>query len=103
MRNQLYINGSWSPPAGGGTIEVFNPYTEEVLHRVAAGGPEDVDRAVAAARAALPGWRACRARRAGSICRPLPMASRRARRSWRASPPSTTASRSPSPRSTCRT
>jgi betaine-aldehyde dehydrogenase len=58
MRNQLYINGSWSPPAGGGTIEVFNPYTEEVLHRVAAGGPEDVDRAVAAARAALPGWRA---------------------------------------------
>lgn len=58
MRNQLYINGGWSPPAGGGTIEVFNPYTEEVLHRVAAGGPEDVDRAVAAARAALPGWRA---------------------------------------------
>jgi len=58
MRNQLYINGSWSPPAGGGTIEVYNPYTEEVLHRVAAGGPEDVDRAVAAAHAALPAWRA---------------------------------------------
>jgi betaine-aldehyde dehydrogenase len=58
MRNQLYINGSWSPPAGNGTMEVFNPYTEEVLHRVAAGGPEDVNRAVAAARAALPGWRA---------------------------------------------
>ncbi len=57
MRNQLYINGNWSPPAGGGTIDVYNPYTEQVLHRVAAGGPEDVDRAVAAARAALPGWR----------------------------------------------
>jgi betaine-aldehyde dehydrogenase len=58
MRDQLYINGAWSKPVGGGTIEVFNPYTEEVLHRVAAGGPVDVDRAVAAAQAALPGWRA---------------------------------------------
>src|SRR5262245_5991032 len=58
MRDQLYIDGSWTAPAGGGTIEVFNPSTEQVLHRVAAGGPDDVDRAVTAARTALPGWRA---------------------------------------------
>jgi betaine-aldehyde dehydrogenase len=57
MRDRLYINGAWSAPAAGGTIEVYNPYTEQVLHRVAAGGPDDVDRAVAAARAALPAWR----------------------------------------------
>src|SRR3954452_25488893 len=41
-----------------GTIEVVNPYTEEVIESVPAGGPADVDRAVAAARAAFPAWAA---------------------------------------------
>ncbi len=57
MLSELFINGTWQKPLTPGTIDVFNPCTEEVLHRVAAGGPADVDKAVAAAKAALPGWK----------------------------------------------
>ena len=57
MLSELYINGTWQKPSTLGTVDVFNPCTEEVLHRVAAGGPADVEKAVAAAKSALPGWR----------------------------------------------
>ena len=57
MLNELFINGKWQKPSELGTIEVFNPCTEEVLHRVAAGGPADVEKAVVTAKAALPGWK----------------------------------------------
>ena len=40
------------------TIDVVNPYTEEIIGSVPACGPDDVDRAVAAARAAFPAWAA---------------------------------------------
>jgi acyl-CoA reductase-like NAD-dependent aldehyde dehydrogenase len=52
-----YIDGAWAPSLGTGAIEVVNPATERTIGRVPAGGPADVDAAVAAARAALPGWR----------------------------------------------
>jgi acyl-CoA reductase-like NAD-dependent aldehyde dehydrogenase len=42
---------------GGGVDVVVNPATEEPLAEVRSASPEQVDRAVAAARAALPGWR----------------------------------------------
>jgi aldehyde dehydrogenase (NAD+) len=48
----LFIDGEFTPPADGGTFETVNPATEERLAEVAAAGPEDVDRAVRAARAA---------------------------------------------------
>ncbi|MFR9792034.1 aldehyde dehydrogenase family protein [Streptomyces sp. MB22_4] len=55
----LYIDGAWRPAASAGdVIEVVNPADERVIARVPAGGPEDVDAAVRAARAALPGWAA---------------------------------------------
>ena len=57
MLSELFINGTWQKPSIPGTIDVFNPCTEEVLHRVAAGGPADVNEAVAAAKAALPSWK----------------------------------------------
>src|ERR1700729_1352194 len=41
-----------APSSGGETFETTNPATGEVLSRVANGTPEDVDRAVAAARKA---------------------------------------------------
>ncbi len=63
MRGELYIGGEWRKPAGGGKLPVFNPYTEAVIHHVAAGGPEDVDLAVAAAKEALAAWR----RTSGSV------------------------------------
>ncbi|MBD0703985.1 aldehyde dehydrogenase family protein [Pseudomonas sp. PSB1] len=53
---QLYINGAWSTPSNAATLPVINPATEEVVAQVAQGSCEDVDRAVAAARAAFPGW-----------------------------------------------
>ncbi|MEU4211218.1 aldehyde dehydrogenase family protein [Streptomyces sp. NPDC026206] len=54
----MYIDGSWRPAAGRDTIEVLNPADEQVIGAVAAGTAEDVDAAVRAARAALPGWAA---------------------------------------------
>lgn len=54
--HQLFIDGAWAPASGGETIEVTNPATSEVIARVARGGAADVDRAVAAARRAFPGW-----------------------------------------------
>ncbi|MGW1672100.1 aldehyde dehydrogenase family protein [Streptomyces sp. NPDC002324] len=54
----MYIGGSWRPAAGTGAIEVVNPADEQVIDRVPAGTAEDVDAAVRAARAALPGWAA---------------------------------------------
>ncbi|MTV27868.1 aldehyde dehydrogenase family protein [Nitriliruptoraceae bacterium ZYF776] len=56
----LLIGDTWQPAASGRTFETRNPATGEVLARVAHGEAEDVDRAVAAARAAFePGsaWR----------------------------------------------
>ncbi|MCS0602020.1 aldehyde dehydrogenase family protein [Streptomyces sp. LP11] len=54
----LYIDGAWRPAASTDTIEVVNPADERVIARVPAAGPGDVDTAVRAARAALPGWAA---------------------------------------------
>ncbi|MFC4062544.1 aldehyde dehydrogenase family protein [Planomonospora corallina] len=52
----LYLNGAWQPSASGESIDVVNPATEELIDRVPAGSPDDVEAAVAAARAALPVW-----------------------------------------------
>ncbi|MFD6399166.1 aldehyde dehydrogenase family protein [Nocardia sp. NPDC060249] len=53
---KLYIDGQWTDPAEPHTIDVVNPATEQVCGRVAVGTAADVDRAVAAARAAFAGW-----------------------------------------------
>ncbi|AXE84783.1 aldehyde dehydrogenase family protein [Streptomyces sp. Go-475] len=54
----MYIGGAWRPAAGQDVIEVVNPVDEQVIGTVPAGTAEDVDAAVRAARAALPGWAA---------------------------------------------
>jgi acyl-CoA reductase-like NAD-dependent aldehyde dehydrogenase len=56
VRDTIYIDGAWVPSAGTGTIDVYGAATEEVIGRIPDGVPEDVDRAVAAAKAAFPGW-----------------------------------------------
>src|SRR4051794_21317174 len=56
VRDKLYIGGEWVDPASDKTIDVVNPSTEEVVGRIPEGTPEDVDRAVAAARAAFTVW-----------------------------------------------
>jgi aldehyde dehydrogenase (NAD+) len=51
---EFYIDGRWVPPAGQAkTLDVVNPATEQVVARISAGAPADVDRAVAAARRAF--------------------------------------------------
>lgn len=52
-RGRLFVGGTWSTPSTGDVIEVISPHTEEPIARVAAAGADDVDRAVAAARAAF--------------------------------------------------
>jgi aldehyde dehydrogenase (NAD+) len=51
-----FINGEWTEPAE--TFDVINPSNREVIARVTQGTKGDVDAAVAAAKAALPGWQA---------------------------------------------
>jgi aldehyde dehydrogenase (NAD+) len=51
----LFVDGSFVDPAAGGSFGTFNPATEEHLADVATAGAADVDRAVAAARAAYEG------------------------------------------------
>lgn len=48
----LYINGNWTSGSGG-PAEVVNPYDAGVIEMVDQAGPDDVERAVAAARAAF--------------------------------------------------
>ncbi len=57
-RYELFLGGRWEAPADGVYVPTTNPATEEPLAEVARAGAADVDRAVAAARAALPAWRA---------------------------------------------
>jgi aldehyde dehydrogenase (NAD+) len=55
---QLFIGGEWREPRDGEYFDTHNPATNKPLARLAQAGADDVDAAVAAARAALPGWQA---------------------------------------------
>lgn len=55
---KMLIGGKWVGARSGKTFPTYNPSTGEELARIAQGGPEDVDAAVIAARAAFDGpWR----------------------------------------------
>ena len=53
--SNIFINGEWTPPAGGETLALENPSTGEVVGRIARGREADIDRAVKAAEAARNG------------------------------------------------
>jgi aldehyde dehydrogenase (NAD+) len=56
---QLFIDGEWVKPTGKtAAFDANNPATGEPLAKVATGSPKDIDKAVAAAKAALPAWSA---------------------------------------------
>jgi aldehyde dehydrogenase (NAD+) len=57
-QGQLFIDGRWVAAADGATFATHDPATDEHLADVALAGTIDVDRAVAAARAAFPAWSA---------------------------------------------
>ncbi|WVZ12869.1 hypothetical protein V8G54_017399 [Vigna mungo] len=50
---QLFINGDWKVPALGKRIPIINPSTQQIIGDIPAATKEDVDVAVAAAKAAL--------------------------------------------------
>ena len=51
-----YIDGEWVAPSSTLTLQVHNPSTRELIATVPDSNAADVDRAVAAARAAQPAW-----------------------------------------------
>jgi len=55
-KDAFHIGGVWVPAAGREPLPVVDPATEQQIASVPAGLPEDVDAAVAAARAAFDGW-----------------------------------------------
>ena len=57
IQHQLFINGEFVDAQDGNTIEVLNPYDNSILARVAEAREADIDKAVAAAKAAFPAWR----------------------------------------------
>jgi len=52
-QDELFIGGNWAKPSTDRRIEVISPHSEEQVAQVAAAGPDDVDKAVKAARAAF--------------------------------------------------
>ena len=66
-RYDLFIDGDWRAPAAGKVFTTVNPATEETLSEVAQAEEADVDAAVAAARAALPGWQSLGGRERGKV------------------------------------
>ncbi|KGB80751.1 aldehyde dehydrogenase [Rhodovulum sp. NI22] len=55
-KRQFFIDGAWVDPAQPQDLSVLNPATEEPIAVISMGSPADVDRAVAAAKAAFPGY-----------------------------------------------
>ncbi len=55
-KHQNFVGGEWVDVSGGETMDVLNPATGEVIAEVPRAGAEDVDRAVQAAKKALPEW-----------------------------------------------
>jgi 1-pyrroline dehydrogenase len=55
-QHKNFVGGKWVDAVEGGTMEVLNPATGETIAEVPRGTQADVDRAVEAAKQALPEW-----------------------------------------------
>ena len=69
FRERCYVDGVWVDAQGGGTIEVTNPANGSVIGTVPAMGVDDTRRAIAAADAAWPAWRALTGKERANILR----------------------------------
>src|SRR5947207_5373504 len=67
--NQLYIGGEWRDGSEGGTIEVEDPATQEVLCEIADATEEDAVAALAAAHEKQKEWQHTAPRDRGEILR----------------------------------
>ena len=69
LRQQCYIDGAWVGADSGATIGVNNPATGEAIGSIPKMGAAETRRAIIAANAALPGWRAKTAAERGKLLR----------------------------------
>jgi succinate-semialdehyde dehydrogenase/glutarate-semialdehyde dehydrogenase len=69
FRQQCYVDGAWADADGGKTLAVTNPATGQVLGTVPNMGVAETRRAIQAADAAWPAWRAKTARERSVILR----------------------------------
>ncbi len=76
---KFYINGEWTDPVKPAALDVINPATEETYTSISVGSAADVERAVAAAKAAFPKFSATsKAERLGLLRRILELYNQRA-------------------------
>lgn len=69
LQSQAYISGQWCDADSGETVPVTNPANGETLAQLANCGADETERAVAAADAALPAWRAKTAKERSQVMR----------------------------------
>ena len=69
FRQQCYVAGDWIDAASGAVSTITNPATGEILGHVPELGADETRRAIEAAHAALPGWRALTAQARAVILR----------------------------------
>ena len=78
LKDKAYIDGAWVGADGGGSFAVKNPASGEKIIDLPDQGAAETKRAIEAANAALPGWRATEspkpapARGCGTRCAHLP-------------------------------
>src|SRR5262245_18388554 len=56
IQNRLFIDGAFVDADSGSRIPVYNPHDNSLITEVTEAGKADIDRAVAAARRAVPRW-----------------------------------------------
>jgi succinate-semialdehyde dehydrogenase/glutarate-semialdehyde dehydrogenase len=69
LREQCYVDGAWAVAAGGKTFAVRNPATGEQIGTVPDMGAAETRKAIAAAEATLPAWRAKTGKERSAILR----------------------------------
>lgn len=69
FRQQAYVDGKWIDADNGGTTEVTNPGTSDVLGTIPRMGADETRRAIEAANKAWPAWRAKTAKERAAILR----------------------------------
>ncbi|MGE5094427.1 MAG: NADP-dependent succinate-semialdehyde dehydrogenase [Betaproteobacteria bacterium] len=69
FRDRAYVDGAWVEADGGGRFDVDNPADGSILGSVPNMGAAETKRAIEAANAALPAWRALPAKQRSNILR----------------------------------
>ncbi|MBK6747002.1 NAD-dependent succinate-semialdehyde dehydrogenase [Ottowia sp.] len=69
LRTRAFVNGQWISSDSGDTVAVTNPATGDIVGTIPQMGAAEARRAIEAADAALPGWRATLAKQRGRLLR----------------------------------